>query len=198
MSAAAGTFAAVGLALYAGHHIGDYWVQTDHQAKHKGDAGADGVLQCVWHVLSYVATQAVMLAIVDAALGLSVEPSTLGVLAALLVSGGTHYMADRREHGAMFWLARKLPGKANFLKLGVPREPRELELLDRCPACRGTGNSYDESTGGMCWDCRGSGFLPTHITLTDNPSLGTGAWALDQSWHIFWGVFVAALLAVIL
>lgn len=26
----------------------------------------------------------------------------------------------------------------------------------------------------------------------DNPSLGTGAYALDQSWHIFW-LFVAAL-----
>jgi transmembrane sensor len=26
-----------------------------------------------------------------------------------------------------------------------------------------------------------------------DPCLGTGAWALDQSWHIFWGVFVAAL-----
>jgi hypothetical protein len=32
----------------------------------------------------------------------------------------------------------------------------------------------------------------------DNPQLATGLWALDQSWHIFWGVFVAGLLIVTL
>lgn len=71
---------------------------------------------------------------------------------ALAISGITHWTADRREHGLMVWLARRLPGKARFLELGAPRAGRD-----------------------------------------DNPSLGTGAWALDQSWHIFWGVFVAAL-----
>jgi hypothetical protein len=30
------------------------------------------------------------------------------------------------------------------------------------------------------------------IVPHDNPSLGTGAYALDQSWHVFW-LFVAAL-----
>jgi hypothetical protein len=122
-------------------------VQTDHQAKHKGDAGADGVHNCVVHVLSYVITQWVLLVI--AALALGIELSVWGIVAALLVSGGTHYMADRREHGLMYWLARKLPGKADFLNYGGQH---------------GFG----------------------------------GAWALDQSWHIFWGVFVAALLAVTL
>lgn len=145
-----GLFAAIAAALYAGHHVGDYWVQTDEQARHKGDAGADGVLHCGAHVLSYLATQLAMVLMLTVALDLPVTPH--GVLAALLVSGVTHYLADRRERGLMFWLARRLPGKAAFMRLG---------------------------TGGT-------------------PQLATGAWALDQAWHIFWGVFVAALLAVTL
>lgn len=45
-----------------------------------------------------------------------------------------------------------------------------------------------------------TGSLPFHNLGTprpghdDNPSLGTGAYALDQSWHVGW-LFVAALLA---
>lgn len=32
-----------------------------------------------------------------------------------------------------------------------------------CPRCGGNGGDYDESTGGRCWDCQGSG----------HPHLGT-------------------------
>lgn len=149
---------ALGLALYAGHHVGDYWVQTDPQARHKGDAGAEGIAACALHVLSYLATQVACLSLLVLATGLHV--SVVGVLAGLGVSGVTHYLADRREHGIMFRLARLLPGKANFLELGKPRQ----------------------------------GVTPDGMVRDDNPTLGTGAWALDQAWHIFWGVFVAALL----
>lgn len=159
------TFAAVAIALYASHHVGDYWVQTDHQARHKGDAGTEGRRQCLAHVMTYVATQATFLAILTAFTGLDTHPAALGF--GLAISGVTHYMADRREHGPMFWLARRLPGKAQFLKLGVPRD---LDVL-----------AHDGQT-----------FIQG-VKRLDNPSLGTGAWALDQSWHIFWGVFVAAL-----
>lgn len=189
------TFAAAFAAFYAGHHVGDYWIQTDHQAKHKGAAGREGRLACLAHVATYLWTQAIMLALLMIVTGLRV--GLLPFAAALLVSGATHYAADRREHGIMFWLARKLPGKVNFLKLGVPREPRVVEAWFDCASCkaRGVGGSAsDESTGGKCWDCQGSGKLPSALTITDNPSLGTGAWALDQSWHLFWGVFVAALI----
>lgn len=163
-------FAAVAVALYAAHYVGDYWVQTDHQAQHKGLPGYEGRINCMWHVLSYVATQYVFLLVVMLAVG--AEMSVLGMGAALTVSGVTHYLADRREHGIMFWLARRLPGKARFLALGVPR-PLVVE-------CQATNEE---------------GMFMEHL---DNPSLGTGAWALDQSWHIFWGVFVAAILAVML
>lgn len=136
------TFAATGLALYAAHHVGDYWIQTDHQAAHKGEAGAHGRRACLLHVLSYLLTQSIFLSVM--AWVLDLEGGNGAVLLAMAISGVTHYMADRREHGLMFKLARLIPGKARFLAYGGQH---------------GFG----------------------------------GAWALDQSWHIFWGVFVAAL-----
>jgi hypothetical protein len=156
---------AIGLALYAGHHVGDYWIQTDHQARHKGDPGAGGRRACLAHVAGYVATQAACLALVTLVTGL--DTSVLGLVAGLAVSGITHYLADRREHGIMFRLARLLPGKAAFLELG---KPRDWVVLAH------DGKTFEQ------------GLRPL-----DNPTLGTGAWALDQAWHIFWGVFVAAL-----
>jgi hypothetical protein len=146
-------FATAAIALYAAHHVGDYWVQSDSWAREKGMPTIDGRLACALHVLSYVMTQLVFLAAALIVTGVGPD-LTWQLPAALAVSGVTHWTADRREHGLMFWLARKIPGKANFLVLGAPR-----------------GRHYD-----------------------DNPTLGTGAWALDQSWHIFWGVFVAALI----
>jgi hypothetical protein len=164
-------FAAIAIALYVGHHVGDYWVQTDHQAKHKGLPGAEGRWACVMHVASYIITQAVMMWIVRAVvIPNDQEPSYLGGMAGLLISGVTHYLADRREHGLMFWLARRIPGKVALLKLGVPRT-------------------------GHIWNAEGD---ETIAPRDDNPQLATGAWALDQSWHLFFGVFVPALVMVAL
>jgi hypothetical protein len=168
MSALAGALGAVGLALYAGHHVGDYWVQTDHQAAHKGKAGREGQEACFLHVITYTATQGAFLAATIAVAG--IHTNLLAVNLGLLVSAVTHYLADRREFGIMFRLARLLPGKARFLTLGVPRDL----VVDA-----GLGSWWKSAT-----------------VKLDNPSLGTGAWALDQSWHIFWGVFVAALVIV--
>lgn len=153
MTVDSGLFAATAVALYAGHHVGDYWVQTDREAKEKGLPGWRGRLACLSHVLTYMATQYAMLLLL--ALTTGIHGSSRGAVLAITVSGVTHYLADRREHGLMIWLARRIPGKAAFLKLGVPRD------------------------------------------ATDNPQLATGGWALDQSWHIFWGVFVAAIVAVV-
>lgn len=188
---ATAVFAATFAALYAGHHVGDYWVQTDHQARHKGDAGEQGVLACFVHVASYTLTQVVFLGLTCLATGLRI-PSWV-TLAALAASALTHYAADRREHGLMFKLARLLPGKADFLRLGVPRPGVHLETWVTCDACEGDGTAPDESTGGRCWDCKGGGRV-LGGRVGDNPSLGTGAWALDQSWHIALGVFVPALI----
>lgn len=188
-------FSAAFAALYVAHHVGDYWVQTDHQARHKGDSGWPGRAQCLAHVGTYVATQAAFLLVIDVALA----PLPGGpALVALAVSGITHYLADRREYGLMVRLARLLPGKVNFLRLGAPREPWGLEVLTPCDSCGSRGvDASDESTNGRCWDCRGGGSIPAMLSRADNPSLGTGAWALDQSWHIALGVFLPALIIAI-
>ena len=168
MSALAGNAAMIGLALYATHHVGDYWFQTDHMAAHKGKAEGEGRRACLAHVGTYLATQAAGVGIAVWALDI---PVTLwGVLLGLAISGVTHYMADRREFGLMFWVARKL-GKDGFMRLGVPRG-RIIHVVD-------------EPSDSLV------------AVPLDNPSLGTGAWALDQSWHIFWGVFVTAIIMAV-
>jgi hypothetical protein len=160
-------FAATGLALYVGHHVGDYWVQTEAETRHKGDAGWTGRLTCAAHVSTYVLTQGVCLALVWLVLDLPGGGWRRSVVA-LAVSGVTHYAADRREHGLMFWLARRLPSTRDFLTLGKPR------------------SMITFASDGAGWGSR-------RVTL-DQPTLGTGAWALDQSWHLFFGVFVPALI----
>jgi hypothetical protein len=188
---ATAVFAATFAALYAGHHVGDYWVQTDHQARHKGDAGEQGVLACFVHVASYTLTQVVFLGLTCLATGLRI-PSWV-TLAALAVSALTHYAADRREHGLMFKLARLLPGKADFLRLGAPRPGVYVETWVTCPDCKGSGRVSPVPGAAHCDLCHGGGRV-LGGRVGDNPSLGTGAWALDQSWHIALGVFVPALI----
>jgi hypothetical protein len=174
MDTLAGTMAALATALYAAHHVGDYWIQTDHQSRLKG--APHGARACLAHVGTYTATQAAFVAATVAVTGAHVTLPAVG--AGLAVSAVTHYLADRREHGIMLRLARLLPGRERFLALGVPRYPREFTIHDYAMVCQ-DGRS-----------------LPNTITITDNPCLGTGGWALDQSWHIFWGVFVASLVMV--
>lgn len=143
-------FAATFIALYAAHMVGDHWVQTAHQAAHKGDPGRKGRLACFWHVYTYTVTSAVFLVALDAAFDLRYPDWQM--YAGLVVSAATHYIADRRTPLKRLagWLSRF--GKDGFYQLGMPREGKD-----------------------------------------DNPSLGTGAYALDQSWHIFW-LFIAALI----
>lgn len=139
-------FADVFVALFAAHHVADHWVQTQHQADHKGDAGWSGRWACAKHILTYTATGAVALLALAVVTGW--QPTPLALLAGLAVSAVTHYIADRR---APLRRIAEWTGSARFYALGTPR--------------------------------------PGH---DDNPSLGTGAYALDQSWHIGW-LFIAAL-----
>jgi hypothetical protein len=140
-------FAAVFAALYAAHQVADHWVQTQHQADHKGLPGWVGRWNCTKHVLTYTGTGVVALALVAVVTGW--RPAVVPLVVGLLVSGVSHYIADRRT--PLFRLALAT-GSARFWSLGTPRPDRD-----------------------------------------DNPSLGTGAYALDQSWHIGW-LFVTALI----
>lgn len=114
--AAAAVFAAAYVALHVSHSVADYWVQTDHQAAHKGLPGWAGRLACARHVASYLATQAVALAGVVVVLDLPVDVGSAA--AGLAVSGVTHYIADRRA--PLLRLAQAL-GMSGFVRLGVPR-----------------------------------------------------------------------------
>ncbi|WP_242884086.1 transcriptional regulator [Actinomadura litoris] len=147
-------FAAVFVALYAAHQVGDHWVQTHPQACGKGAPGWVGRWLCVRHVATLTATKLAALVLAAVILALPLNPWT--VAAGLTVDAISHYWADRRTTlvALVDWLDRTiLPGKGSFVRLGQPR--------------------------------------PGH---DDAPHLGTGAYALDQSWHVGW-LFVAALLA---
>lgn len=132
-------FAATAAALQAAHHIGDYWVQTSHQAAEKGSPGAAGALACARHVAGYTAT---CTAAVVALRALGAPISVKGIIAGQAINAASHYVMDRRPWGRAIMRAA---GKGPFAEMGAPRE----------------------------------GFK-------DNPHLGTGAHALDQSWHIGW------------
>ena len=91
---AAATFAAVLGTYLVAHQGADYWVQTSHQAAHKGSPGWAGRWACAKHVATYTATLAVPQAGVAWWQGQAQRPRR--VAAGLAVSAVTHYWADRR------------------------------------------------------------------------------------------------------
>nr|MDT0661926.1 DUF3307 domain-containing protein [Micromonospora sp. DSM 115978] len=139
--------AAAGVTLHAAHTVADHWIQTQHQASHKGLPGWSGRRACLAHVATYTLTA--VLALLALAVVTGWRPGPAGLAAGLAVSAITHYVADRRT--PLRRIAEQV-GAGQFYTLGVPRAGRD-----------------------------------------DNPSLGTGAYALDQSWHIGW-LWVSALL----
>lgn len=179
MSGAA--FAVSFASLYAAHHVGDYWVQTEYQAKHKGAQPIVvkgkvvnpahvliGQVACVNHVFTYVMTQSAFLIVGLLVTGVRSPAPWWLVSIALAISGITHYVADRRAPLERLTL---LIGKINLWEMGKTRGATVPAWAPLAVA----------------------GDLPETVEL-DNPCLGTGAHALDQAWHIFWGVFVASLL----
>ncbi|CAL9677800.1 hypothetical protein SUDANB105_08111 (plasmid) [Streptomyces sp. enrichment culture] len=152
--APAAVFAAVFIALYVAHSVGDHWVQSSCQAAAKGQPGWPGRLACGRHVLGLTITKGLVLAPVVLLLHLPV--TALGLTLGLGIDALSHYWADRRT--PLKRLADRC-GKAEFYSLGTPAHPGH----------------------------------PVTAKGEYAPTLGTGAYALDQSWHILW-MFVAALL----
>ncbi|KMS70479.1 hypothetical protein ACM01_31410 [Streptomyces viridochromogenes] len=147
----AAVFAAVFVALYVAHSVGDIWVQTHHQSAHKGRPGWAGRLMCTRHVATLTLTKLVVL--LPVAWLLDLRLSVLGTVAGLGVDAVTHWWADRRTT-----LARlaEVIGKGEFYRFGAPRAGRD-----------------------------------------DNPHIGTGAYALDQSFHHLWLLVAALLIATV-
>lgn len=100
-------------AYLAGHHVGDYWVQTGAQALGKGRPGWPGRRACAAHVVTYTLALAACLALAAWRLALPVSPGWAA--AGLAVSAVTHYFADRRR--PLEKLAGQL-GKGEFWRSG--------------------------------------------------------------------------------
>lgn len=129
------TFAAVFIALYIAHSVGDHWVQTSCQAATKGLPGWTGRLACGRHVLGLTLTKGVLL--VPVALVLGLRLSVLGLVAGLGIDLATHYWADRRTTLAR--LADRC-GKAEFYSLGTGTHPAHPVTEEGQPAATlGTG-----------------------------------------------------------
>jgi hypothetical protein len=77
---AAAVFAAVFIALYVAHSVGDHWVQTSHQSAHKGRPGWVGRLADARHVATLTATKVAVL--LPVAWLLDLHLSALGTVAA--------------------------------------------------------------------------------------------------------------------
>ncbi|GHD73734.1 hypothetical protein GCM10010317_085920 [Streptomyces mirabilis] len=147
----AAAFAAVFVALYVAHSVGDHWVQTSHQSMHKGRPGWVGRLADARHVATLTATKVAVL--LPVAWLLDLRLSVLGIVAGLGIDAVTHWWADRRT--TLAWLA-KVAGKGEFYRLGAPR-----------------------------------------VGHDDNPHIGTGAYALDQSFHHLWLLVAALVIATV-
>ncbi|TGZ12369.1 hypothetical protein DV517_74640 [Streptomyces sp. S816] len=122
MTDRAARFAAAYALLRVAADLGDHWIQSDHQAvtkgqhdENEGQSSRAGRLACTAHVATYTATQALVLAAGSRALGLGLKPSR--VIAALALSAGTHWWADRRIH---LKALAEATGKGNFYTLGGP------------------------------------------------------------------------------
>lgn len=108
-------FACIAAALSAGHHVGDYWLQSHTQATCKGMPGWRGRRACAGHVATY--TLALLACVALAAWWLSLALNPVAVIAGLAVSAVTHYFADRRR--PLRWLASLLPRKLEFFDSGA-------------------------------------------------------------------------------
>ena len=133
------------------------------------------------HVATYTITTALMVGVVWLLFDLPISPA--GFLLGQAASAGTHYWADRRF--TLQRLCERL-GKGNFYRLGAPRNVAAFALAPT----RGTWTTSDYRTVELHDDNDAQ-------VGWDNPSLGTGAYALDQSWHWLW-LFVAALLTALI
>ncbi|MFI1203812.1 transcriptional regulator [Streptomyces sp. NPDC020883] len=154
----AATFAAVFVALYVAHSVGDHWVQTSCQSADKGRPGWPGRLADTRHVATLTATKVALLLPVAALLGLRL--SAVGLVLGLGVDAVTHWWADRRS--TLAWLAR-VTGKTEFYTLGTANHPAHPVTANGAPAAH----------------------------------LGTGAYALDQSFHHLWLLIAAVLIATV-
>ncbi|MFB7858909.1 hypothetical protein [Rhodococcus qingshengii] len=106
-------FPIIFIGLFAGHHAGDYWIQTDHQAITKGKPGAEGIRACLAHVTGLTLTKLIFVGSLLSISGLA--PSPFWFLFGVFVDASSHYWADRRT--TLEKLAKVLR-KSTFYQMG--------------------------------------------------------------------------------
>lgn len=108
----------IAVTIWAGHRLGDFWLQTSAMAKGKGGTGWSARWYCVQHVLVLTAVKAVFLltALVVADVGVGVSVGRMAL--ALAVDAVSHYVLDRRE--PVRKVAKAL-GNEGFYHMGRPR-----------------------------------------------------------------------------
>ena len=182
MHPTAGAFAAVFIFLFIAHGIADHYIQTDGEAVDKGKPGWLGRAACAAHVVSYTVCTSVAVLLADWLLDLRL--SLWAILAGQAISAVTHYWADRRTTLEKFCT---LLGKGNFYRLGRPR--KLTAVVDGDPDYTETVSLYHSGDLNRLDDLEGADW--------DAPHLGTGAYVLDQWWHLGW-LLVAAVVTVAL
>jgi hypothetical protein len=90
----AATFAAIWIALYVAHVVADHWVQTEFQARHKGEDSWRGRSAAGRHVATYTLVAGLTVALIAWRLGLALDPVRVGL--GLSVSALSHFWLDRR------------------------------------------------------------------------------------------------------
>lgn len=139
----ASTFAALFIALYVGHHVGDQWIQTHHQALTKGGTGARtsvGRSACLRHVVNLTATQAITVGAV--ALVLTLDLPLWRVALGLAVNAASHFWADRIV--TLERLARAV-NKGGYWDLGAPRPGHDDNITV------GTGRYHLDQSWHVAW-----------------------------------------------
>jgi hypothetical protein len=176
------SFAVILPSLLVAHNVADHWVQTSRQAANKGLRDWVGRRACALHVFTYTIVTAAMVGFVWGVFGLAI--SIWGFIAGQAVSAVTHYWADRRF--TLEWLADMI-GQSKFHDLGVPRNVQAIrvKLNDGGEVVK----LFKQS------DCAVKDIEDPFSVSWDNPSLGTGKYAMDQAWHWAW-LFVAAVVTV--
>jgi hypothetical protein len=123
-------FATIFAALLVGHYLGDYFVQTDYQAQHKGRKGtrlenSEGRFHCAFHALTYTGTLAFVLGAALLVEDVEADVQTMFVIwSGLILNGITHYIIDRRWTLEAF---ARLIGKSGW----IDNDPEALPKLDQ-------------------------------------------------------------------
>ena len=113
----AAAFAVMWIAIYTGHNLADFWLQTASQADRKGVPGRAGHAACLRHVATVTACITVTIILAAAATGC--HPRLLLLAAGLAVNAASHYAADLRRPLKKI---AALAGKTSYWQLGEPRD----------------------------------------------------------------------------